>query len=117
MGYSFINNTSDPSVIFWNPAGLARLDGTQVLLDVNDWIADIKQYSFALSQSLGDIGVVGLSFTDMDYGTIYGTTINLAAAGSGSFEYIDNGTFSVGNYAFGSRIRVQFWTNFQLVVN
>ena len=80
MGYSFITDASDPSDIFWNPAGLARLNGTQGFLDINDWIADIKQYSFAFSQDLGNAGVLGLSFTSMDYGTMYGTTIDLSAA-------------------------------------
>lgn len=101
MGYCFINNSSDPSVIFWNPGGLARLDGTRAFLDVNYWIADIKEYSFVFSQEIGNNSVIGLSFITMDYGQINGTTINVAAASIGAFDYLDTGPVDVGNYALG----------------
>jgi len=101
MGYSFVTNTDDISTIFWNPAGIANLSGTRAFLDVNNWISDIKQFSFAATQNLGEYGVVGLSFTVMDYGDIYGTAIELSAASSGSFEYIETGLVKVTNYAVG----------------
>ena len=67
MGYSFVTNTDDLGVVFWNPAGIAHLHGTRAFIDVNSWIADIKQFSFAASHDLADLGVVGLTFTTMDY--------------------------------------------------
>src|SRR5512133_825602 len=85
LGYSFITNTDDISTIFWNPAGIATLTGTRAFVDVNQWISDIKQVSFAASQDLGNFGVVGISFTTMDYGEIPGTAIEFSAASSGSF--------------------------------
>lgn len=101
LGYSFITNTDDLASIFWNPAGLANLHGTRAFLDVNQWISDIKQFSFAASENLGDYGVVGVSFTTMDYGDIPGTAIELSAVNSGSFEYIETGQVKVSNYAIG----------------
>jgi hypothetical protein len=101
LGYSFITNTDDISSIFWNPAGIARLSGTRAFVDVNEWISDIKQFSFAGSQNFGDYGVLGLSFTTMDYGDIPGTAIELSAVSSGGFEYIETGPVKVQNYALG----------------
>lgn len=101
MGYSFVTNTDDLGAVFWNPAGIAHLDGTRAFIDVNSWIADIKQFSFAASHDLGDLGVVGLTFTTMDYGEINGTAIELSAASSGSFEYVETGPVKVTNFAAG----------------
>lgn len=101
MGYSFVTNTDDLGVVFWNPAGIAHLHGTRAFIDVNSWIADIKQFSFAASHDLADLGVVGLTFTTMDYGEIHGTAIELSAASSGSFEYVETGPVKVTNFAAG----------------
>lgn len=101
MGDCYTSTVEDASVIFWNPAGLATLSGKNAFLDQNLWIADIKQYSFAYTHNLGNWGVLGASATYMDYGDIYGTTIDLVAATSGSFEYVETGKVDVGNYALG----------------
>lgn len=101
LGYSFITFNDDVSTIFWNPAGIANLTGTRAFMDVNQWIADITQFSFAGSHNFDEWGVVGLSFMIMDYGEIHGTAIELSAAGSGSFEYIETGPVKVANYVIG----------------
>jgi hypothetical protein len=101
LGYSFVTNTDDITTLFWNPAGAANLTGTRAFVDVNQWISDIKQFSFAATHHLGDYGVVGLSFTIMDYGDIPGTAIELSAVNSGSFEYIETGPVKVRNYVAG----------------
>lgn len=101
MGDSFITNGDDVSVSFWNPAGIGHLEGFHAMLELNRWISDIQQYSFAASKDLGMYGVVGLTFTILDYGEIYGTTIDLVSAGSGAFEYVETGNVSVSNFALG----------------
>jgi hypothetical protein len=101
MGYSVVTATDDIGTVFWNPAGIANLSGTRAFVDVNSWIADIKQISFAASQNLGNFGTVALQFTIMDYGDIAGTAIELSAANSGSFEYVETGPVKVTNYAAG----------------
>lgn len=101
VGYSFVTFRDDISTIFWNPAGAATLTGTRAFVDVNQWISDIQQFSFAFSHSFGDYGVVGASFTTMDYGDIPGTAIELSAVSSGSFEYVETGPVKVSNYAIG----------------
>lgn len=101
LGYSFVTFGDDISTIFWNPAGIANLTGTRAFLDVNQWIADITQFSFAGSHHFDEWGVVGVSFMIMDYGEIHGTAIELSTAGSGSFEYIETGPVKVANYVIG----------------
>lgn len=101
MGDSFINNGDDIAAAFWNPAGIGHLNGVYTMVEMNRWISDVGQYSFAASSDMGNYGVVGVTFTMMDYGIIHGTTIDLVSAGSGSFEYIETGNVSVSNFALG----------------
>ena len=87
--------------IFYNPAGLARSAHTlDVVVDYTQWIADIKYIGGAASWNLGNYGAVGISLLSVDYGTIYGTSID---PNEGSAQgYIDNGILSnVGAYTFG----------------
>lgn len=101
MGESFVTNGDDIGVAFWNPAGIGQLKGVHVMVDMNRWISDIGQYSIAASSEIGSYGVVGMTFTMMDYGVIHGTTIDLVSAGSGAFEYVETGNVAVNNFALG----------------
>jgi len=42
MGGAFVAVASDPSAMFWNPAGVAELQGFNLIFDHTLWIADIK---------------------------------------------------------------------------
>jgi hypothetical protein len=42
MGTAFCAIADDASAVYWNPAGLARLDGRLLALNQTQWIADIK---------------------------------------------------------------------------
>ncbi|MFN0149918.1 MAG: PorV/PorQ family protein [bacterium] len=64
MGDADIVGARDPSVLHWNPAGLARLARPQVLLHHNNWLADVRQEYvggvFPLSAGGFGVGANGL---------------------------------------------------------
>ncbi len=93
-GFKFLSVTSDArggalgeamttletgsSALFFNPAGMARLQGHfEATFSQNNWIADIKHNSFSLAFSPGGgrYGVFGLSFMSVDYGRLQGTMV------------------------------------------
>ena len=83
--------------MFYNPAGMARLDGTADLsLGSVNWIADIRQYSVSAAMKAGDIGVFGLSFQYADYGKIDATILANNTQG-----FLDVGTIKPNAYAVG----------------
>lgn len=62
--------------MFYNPAGMARLDRTgELSVGVMQWIADINhnQASLAFAPGGGQYGTVGLLVRSVDYGEINGT--------------------------------------------
>lgn len=70
---TLLNNST---ALFFNPAGLARMEETiDVSLSRNYWIADINYLSFsgAIKPLNGKFGVFGASLSTIDYGEIQGT--------------------------------------------
>jgi len=62
MGSAFVAVSDDPTAIFWNPAGIARIAGGSVTFDHTKWIADLSYNYMAASYSLGNFGAIGISF-------------------------------------------------------
>lgn len=75
MGSAFVGVANDVSSIYWNPAGLTKALGGQILVDHTQWIAGIKYNFLAVSYNLGDYGAVGVSFTGSNIGDMKVTTI------------------------------------------
>ncbi|MGE5457616.1 MAG: PorV/PorQ family protein [Methanococcaceae archaeon] len=76
MGSAFVAVADDPSAIYWNCAGLARLQKNGVVFDHTQWIADINYLFMGASIHLGDYGSFGLSFISSNYGDMKVTTID-----------------------------------------
>jgi hypothetical protein len=75
MGSAFVGVANDVSSIYWNPAGLTKAQGGQILVDYTNWIAGTKYNFFAVSYNIGDYGAVGVSFTGSNIGDMKVTTI------------------------------------------
>ena len=78
MGEALTSLEAGSSSLFFNPAGMAgmksRLDATA---SVNQWIADIKHYTFSMVINPGaNIGVFGVSVQSVNYGDFYGTVVD-----------------------------------------
>lgn len=59
MGNAFVGLSDDVSAIYWNPAGLARLPGAQLLItraSINSFDSDIQSVSAAMPYGRGAIG-------------------------------------------------------------
>lgn len=66
MGESYVAEVNDASAIFWNPAGLARVQGNEVMFVRTDWFVGIT-YDFAgLVAPIADIGTFGLFYSGLN---------------------------------------------------
>lgn len=102
MGGTQVGVTGDPAAMFSNPAGLAMVNGAQAMTSVTNWIADIKHYGGGVAYNVGNLGTIGVNAVWMDYGEIRKT---IPYQGFDSDQrakgFIDDGTFSVSEYAVG----------------
>jgi hypothetical protein len=109
MGSAFVGVVNDVSSIYWNPAGLTKTEGINVLFDHTLWLADIKYNYFAASYNLGSYGVIGFSFTGSDIGEMNVTTID-KPEGTGE-------TFSATQGALSLAYAIQLTENFSIGFN
>jgi hypothetical protein len=93
MGSAYVSLAEDATAMYWNPAGLARVKGSEAVFSHAQWIADISMNYAGVAFNLGNWGNIGVSglFETMD--EMERTTI-LQPDGTGEM-------FSAGSYAFG----------------
>lgn len=106
MGSAFVGVANDVSAIFWNPAGLTKMEGTNVMFDHTIWIADIKYNFVAASYNLGDMGTVGVSYVGSNIGEMKVTTVE-NPEGTGE-------TFTANDVAFSIAYAIQLTENFSI---
>ncbi|MFA3783889.1 PorV/PorQ family protein [Melioribacteraceae bacterium 4301-Me] len=109
MGSAFVAIADDPTAIFWNPAGLTKVQGGAVVFDHTEWIADIKYNFAAASYNLGSIGTVGVSFISSDVGEMKVRTVD-EPEGTGE-------VFSVSDVSISVAYAINLTDNFSIGFN
>lgn len=84
MGGAFVATADDITALYWNPAGISRLYGNSALFSRTSWIADINYNWAGAAIQLGDMGTLGLSVNQLDYGDMEVTTLS-EQEGTGEF--------------------------------
>jgi hypothetical protein len=74
LGGSAVSDVDGVEAIFWNPAGLGSLEGTEALFSHTTYFADQKLNFASVATRLGDFGVVGLNVKVLSVGDIIVTT-------------------------------------------
>ncbi|MGE5177033.1 MAG: PorV/PorQ family protein [Hyphomicrobiales bacterium] len=62
MASAYVALADDPTATYWNPAGLASMQGAQVTVMHNEWIQDFRQEYAAVGAPFGP-GAVGFAFS------------------------------------------------------
>ncbi len=75
MGGAFTATANDISAMYWNPAGLAGINGNEATFNHVSWLADVRYDFAAAAISLADFGTLGvfvdiLTMDEMDVRTI-----------------------------------------------
>jgi hypothetical protein len=98
MGSAYTMSGNDASAMFYNPAGIARLDpGFDFFASRTEWIAGISYSAAGVAKALGELGTFGVSLIFADYGDdIIGTQVAQTEKG-----YEITGPLDVGAYAVG----------------
>lgn len=74
MGGAVVANTYGIESMYWNPAGLASLEGTQAMFSYLPYIADIDQNFVGIATHIEDFGTIGVGAKVMSIGDIEETT-------------------------------------------
>ncbi len=93
MGGAYVSLANDATAMYWNPAGIARLNHFEATFCNTKWIADLSFNYAGVVLPLGNVGNLGLNATFLTMDPIERTT-----------EYYPDGTgefFDAGCSAFG----------------
>jgi hypothetical protein len=74
MGGFTVSNSSGAEAIYYNPAGIAAYEKSELLFSSMSYIADINVSYIAGTFNGGEIGTFGLSIKSLDFGEIEETT-------------------------------------------
>ena len=93
MGGAYSAIANDASAMYWNPAGIAQVDGYQAIFTYTKMFADVNLNYFGVVIPAGDFGNFGVNVTALNIGDMEITT-EIHPEGTGQM-------FSAGSYAFG----------------
>ncbi len=93
MGGAFVAVANDASAMFWNPAGIATLSNSEVLVSYTKWLADINYNYSGLVLPLKNWGTFGLNATFLSMDAMEKTTIDEP---NGTGELFDAGSLAFG---------------------
>lgn len=67
LGESYVAIADDASTLYWNPAGLSNITGSEVILQHNQWLSQISQeyVGYVCPVGSGKIGI-GVNYLHMD---------------------------------------------------
>src|SRR5258708_1359693 len=113
VGPSVTSDVSGAEATYWNPAGLAGLQGTEALFSHTQYFADMKVNYAAVAARAGNLGVLGFSAKVLSVGEVIVTT---EQAPDGTGETF-NPTFSVLGMSWAKAFtdRVNFGLTLDLV--
>lgn len=96
MGGAVVANTSGIESMYWNPAGLALIEGSEVMFSYLPYIADIDQNFVGVATHVEDFGTIGAGVKVTSIGDIEETTVDFPD-GTGR---VFSPSFSVLNLTF-----------------
>ena len=112
MGEAFVALADDVNSAYWNPAGLAFVNGLEFGVSSQDWVVGITHSTFATAIDMGSYGTLSTWFTDFDYGSTEVTNV-LNQNGTGEYfnanelaASISYGRNIVDWFAFGASIKM-----------
>jgi hypothetical protein len=75
LGDAYVSLANDVSAIYWNPAGLAQLNRSEVMFVTQPWIVGMNTTFGAVGIVVPSFGTIGASLIMMDYGDMDVTTM------------------------------------------
>lgn len=109
MGGAYVALASDASGMYWNPAGIALVNGGEAFFNHTTWIADINFDYAGMVFSVPSVGTFGLNATFLTMAEMERTT-----------EYYPEGTgqrFKAGSYALALTYARSLTDRFSIGIN
>ena len=101
LGEAYTVWATGAEAVFWNPAGLARLDNMEVSTTYINWLFDSQQGAFSYAVSLKGFGALGLQIQYVDFGEFEETTNERPYISNPNGPGLTGKTFNPYSYLIG----------------
>ena len=108
MGEAFVAVANDASALYWNPAGIARLSGPEVMLLNTRWLADITFNYAGVTFPLYGLGTAGAAITSV---SIPDQPVRTEEKQEGTGEYYSAGDLAI-QFSFARNLTDRFSIGF-----
>ena len=108
MGGAYTSIDDDASSMYWNPAGIARIDKMELYIDHSNWLADIRYDYTGFILPLTNSSALGLNFTSLSMPEMNVTRYGEEETGE---------TFKAGSYAIGAAWAISLTDRFSIGFN
>lgn len=113
MGGAFVATANDASAMYWNPAGLGRLQKFEVMFVHTRWIADISFDYAGVILPLPGFGTFGANITTLNMGEMEVRTVDRQ---DGTGEFFDASDLAIGlSYGFNLTDRFSIGFNVKYI--
>lgn len=93
MGGAFVSIANDVSALYWNPAGIARLQDNDAMFSHTFWLAGTNHDFAGVIFKLSDQQAIGISYTSLTVGDM---PVRTEMFPDGTGEYFNAADFSIG---------------------
>jgi opacity protein-like surface antigen len=113
MGGAFVATANDASAMYWNPAGLGKLEGVEIIFVHTRWLAEMSYEYAGFTIPLGSAGTLGANFTLLDAGDMKVRTLEYQEGTGVNFNARD---MAIGlAYGFNLTERFSLGFNFKYI--
>jgi Type IX secretion system protein PorV len=105
LGEATVASTNDVNAIFWNPAGIAGIQGAEASFNYTQWIGDINVLSGAVGYNWDGVAAIVVNYITLDYGNLQEA---LVTSSSGGIDTRTGNTFSGSDLSIGVGIARRF---------
>ncbi|NUM68043.1 PorV/PorQ family protein [candidate division KSB1 bacterium] len=101
LGEAYAVRATGAEAMFWNPAGLARLDNMELTSTYTNWLFDSQQGALAFALAIEGFGALGLQVQYVDFGEFEETTNARPYISNPEGPGLTGRTFSPYSYVVG----------------
>jgi long-subunit fatty acid transport protein len=109
MGGAYVALANDVSAMYWNPAGISRLDRIEVMFTFSDWLVDTRHTYAGIVFPLGGVGAIGANVTSFG---MPDQPVRAIGQEEGTGEF-----YSAGDFALGISFAYNFTDRFSLGIS
>lgn len=93
MGGAYVAIADDPTAMYWNPAGLDRINSNSVIFSHTNWLAETNMNYLGVAIPLGQYGTFGVSVTALGVPEMKVRTVSQP---EGTGEFFDANDLAIG---------------------